>query len=323
MSAEDYPKTLLELEERFSTEAACRQYLEQLRWPDGFVCPRCGGTKSWAAQRARHICAACRYQATVTAGTLFHDRHLTLPLLFRAFWQVTSQKYGASALGVQRVLGLGNYETAWSWLHKLRRAMVRPGRDRLSGRIEVDETYVGGMAEGKRGRGAERKALVVIAAQEDGPGIGRIRLARVPDAGAASLVGFVQQSVAPGSTVHTDGWRAYARLEEVGYRHEFSCLHDQGPEAATKLLPRVHRVAALLKRWLLGTHQGAVEAAHLDYYLDEFTFRFNRRTSASRGKLFYRLVEQAVKVEPAPRASLVGGKNNPHLNLLGSVEGQG
>jgi transposase-like protein len=145
----------------------------------------------------------------------------------------------------------------------------------------------------------------------------------LPDAGAASLVGFVQQSVAPGSTVHTDGWRAYARLEDVGYRHEFSCLHDQGPEAATKLLPRVHRVAALLKRWLLGTHQGAVEAAHLDYYLDEFTFRFNRRTSASRGKLFYRLVEQAVKVEPAPRASLVGGKNNPHLNLLGSVERQG
>jgi transposase-like protein len=323
VSAEDYPKTLLELEARFSDEAACRQYLEALRWPDGFVCPRCGGTRAWAAQRARHVCVACRHQATVTAGTIFHDRHLPLPLLFRAFWQVTSQKYGASALGVQRVLGLGSYETAWSWLHKLRRAMVRPGRERLSGRVEVDETYVGGMAEGKRGRGAERKALVVIAAQEDGPGLGRIRLARVPDAGAASLVGFVQQSVTPGSTVHTDGWRAYAGLEDAGYRHEFSCLRDQGPEAATKLLPRVHRVAALLKRWLLGTHQGAVQATHLDYYLDEFTFRFNRRTSASRGKLFYRLVAQAVQVEPAPRDTLVGGKRNSNPNPLGSVESKG
>ena len=176
------------------------------------------------------------------------------------------------------------------------------------------------MAEGKRGRGAARKALVVIAAQEDGPGIGRIRLARVADATAASLVGFVQQAVAPGSPVHTDGWRSYAALAAAGYRHEFSRLHDQGPDAATKLLPRVHRVAALLKRWLLGTHQGAVAPAHLDYYLDEFTFRFNRRTSASRGKLFYRLVEQAVQVEPAPRASLVGGKNNPHHNPSRSVE---
>jgi len=323
VSAEDYPKTLLELENRFGDDAACRQYLEQIRWPGGFGCPRCGGTKAWRAQRARYLCAACRYQATVTAGTIFQDRHLPLPLLFRALWQVTSQKYGASALGVQRVLGLGSYETAWSWLHKLRRAMVRPGRDRLSGRVEVDETYVGGMAEGKRGRGAERKALVVVAAQEDGRGIGRIRLARVADAGAASLIGFVRQSVGPGSTVHTDGWRGYAGLQDAGYRHEFHCLQDQGPEGATKLLPRVHRVAALLKRWLLGTHQGAVEPAHLDYYLDEFTFRFNRRTSASRGKLFYRLVEQAVQVEPAPRATLVGGKNNPHLNPLGSVESKG
>ena len=243
--------------------------------------------------------------------------------MFRAFWPVTSQKYGASALGVQRVLGLGSDETAWSWLHKLRRAMVRPGRDRLSGRGEVDETYGGGKAEGQRGRGAAGKALVVMAAPEDGSGIGRIRRARVPEAGAASLVGFVQQSVAAGSTVPTDGWHAYARLEEAGYRHEFSCLHDQGPEAATKLLPRVPRVAALLKRWLLGTHQGAVAAAHLDYYLDEFTFRFNRRTSASRGKLLYRLVEQAVRVEPVLRAGLVGGKNNPRLNQLGSVESKG
>jgi transposase-like protein len=309
--SEDYPKTSVELERRFCSEQACREYLTQLRWPSGFVCPRCGSTKAWTAKRDRHVCSSCRYQATVTAGTIFQDRHLPLQLWFRAIWQVTSQKHGASALGVQRVLGLGSYETAWSWLHKLRRAMVRPGRDRLKGRVEVDETYVGGLAEGKQGRGAGRKALVVIAAQEDGNAIGRIRLARVPDASAASLIGFVCDAVELGSLVHTDGWRSYARLETRGYRHERDRLHDMGPDAAIRLLPRVHRVASLLKRWLLGTHQGAVEPAHLDYYLDEFTFRFNRRTSASRGKLFYRLIQQAVQVEPAPYQVLVGGTENP------------
>ena len=320
---EDFPKTLLELERRFYSDEACRQYLIQMRWPDGFMCPRCRGRTAWPAQRGRLICGDCRYQATATAGTIFQDTRLPLRLWFRAIWHVTSQKHGASALGVQRVLGLGSYETAWTWLHKLRRAMVRPGRDRLQGRIEVDETYVGGLAEGKRGRGATGKALIVIAAQEDGPGTGRIRLARVPDASAESLLGFVEASAEAGSTIHTDGWRAYQGLATLGYQHEYSVLHDQGPEAATQLLPRVHHIASLVKRWLLGTHQGAVEPHQLDYYLDEYTFRFNRRKSASRGKLFYRLVQQAVQVEPAPYKLIVGGTENRHPKLLGAVESRG
>jgi len=320
---EDFPKTLLEFERRFSDDEACRQYLIQMRWPDGFSCPRCQGRTAWPAQRGRLICGDCRYQATATAGTIFQDRRLPLRLWFRAMWHVTSQKHGASALGVQRVLGLGSYETAWTWLHKLRRAMVRPGRERLQGRIEVDETYVGGLAEGKRGRGAEGKALVAMAAQEDGPGIGRIRMARVPDASSESLLGFVQASAEAGSTIHTDGWRAYQGLAALGYQHEFSVLQDQGPEAATQLLPRVHQIASLLKRWLLGIHQGAVESHQLDYYLDEYTFRFNRRKSASRGKLFYRLVQQAVEVEPAPYKFRVGGKGTQHHNQLGAVESRG
>lgn len=321
--AEDFPKTLLEFARRFGDDDACRQFLIQMRWPDGFSCPRCQGRTAWPAQRGRLICGNCRYQATATAGTIFQDTRLPLRLWFRAMWHVTSQKHGASALGVQRVLGLGSYETAWTWLHKLRRAMVRPGRDRLQGRVEVDETYVGGSAEGKRGRGAEAKALIVIAAQEDGPGIGRIRLARVPDASSESLLGFVKASVEAGSTIHTDGWRAYQTLAALGYQHDFSVLHDQGPEAATKLLPRVHQVASLLKRWLLGTHQGAVESHQLDYYLDEYTFRFNRRNSASRGKLFYRLVQQAVQVAPAPYKLIVGGAENQHHKELGPVESRG
>jgi transposase-like protein len=221
-----------------------------------------------------------------------------LTLWFRAIWWVTSQKNGASAMGLQRVLGLGSYKTAWTWLHKLRRAMVRPGRDRLTGTIEVDETYLGGLEEGVRGRQTESKALIVVAAQEDGNGIGRIRMRRIPDASAESLMPFVQDAVAPGSVVHTDGWLGYLPLEKNGYRYRVTFLRGK-KESASELMPRVHRVVSLLKRWLLGTHQGAVSHEHLDYYLDEFTFRFNRRTSRSRGKLFFRLVQQAVAVEPA------------------------
>ncbi len=219
-------------------------------------------------------------------------------------WWVTSQKTGASALGLQRVLGLGSYRTAWTWLHKMRRAMVRRGRDRLSGVVEVDETYLGSQEEGVYGRKRERKALIVIAAQEDGKAIGRIRMRRIPDASAASLIPFLEEVVEPGSTVHTDGWRGYLPVGSKGYIHKVTLLRGN-EKTPSKLRPRVHRVTSLLKRWLMGTHQGGVSHEHLDYYLDEFTFRFNRRTSRSRGKLFYRLVQQAVAIEPVPYASII------------------
>ena len=237
------------------------------------------------------------------AGTIFQDTHLPLTVWFRAIWQVTSQKTGASALGVQRVLGLGSYKTAWTVLHKLRRAMVRPGRDRLAGRIEVDETYLGGPKEGADGRGTEN-ALVVVAAQMDGKRIGRIRMRRVPDASGPSLLGFIADSIEPGSLIHTDGGESYTALPQKGYRHEVSKLRGKSG-LAIELLPRVHLVVSLLKRWLLGTLHGRFSLEHLDYYLDEFTFRFNRRTSASRGKLFYRLLQQAVQVPPTPYRTII------------------
>ena len=299
-----YPRTILELEDRFATEDACREYLTRLRWPEGFVCPRCGCQGGWPATRGRMVCRGCRHQASVTAGTIFQDTHKPLRLWFRAIWQVTSQKSGASAANVQQVLGLGSYWTAWTWLHKLRRAMVRPGRESLQGRVEVDETYVGGESEGKDGRGTDR-ALVAIAVEENGSGSGRIRLARIDKATHRALHGFIQTSIQPGSTVHTDGNPSYNGLEAIGYQHEATVLHGRAKDAATELLPRVHRVASLLKRWLMGTHQGAVHPNYLDYYLDEFTFRFNRRTSRSRGKLFYRLLQQAMQVEPAPYRTIV------------------
>ena len=306
---EDYPKTILEFEARFASEQACREYLASLRWPGGFQCPSCDGPKAWWTGRGVLHCARCGRQTSVTAGTVLQDTHKPLRLWFRAMWYVTSQKHGVSALGLQRVLGLGSYHTAWAWLHKLRRAMVRPGRGRLSGAVEADEVYVGGEHSGKHGRGAAGKPIVVILAEEDGPGIGRIRMQRVADTSGESLCGAVQQCVTPGSLVHTDGLSSYNGLAAMGYRHE-AIRKGQG-DVGENPLPRVHRVASLLKRWILGTHQGAIEPDHLDYYLDEFIFRFNRRTSRSRGKLFYRLAQQAVAIDPVPEKVLRGGRPLP------------
>ena len=310
----DCPRNVIELEQRFCTENACRTYLMQLRWPDGFICPRCGEqTGSWNSTRGRMICTGCRYHASVTAGTIFERTQKPLSLWFRAVWHVTCQKNGASAVSLQQTLGLGSYLTAWTWLHKLRRAMVRPGRDLLNGRVEVDEIFVGGAEADVDGRQIVTKSLVVVAAEERGRGTGRIRLARVKNATRSRLHAFIQRAIEPGSVVHTDGLHAYRGLDELGYGHDVTVLlKHKEKEAASRLLPRVHRIASLLKRWILGTHQGRMSAKHLDYYLDEFTFRFNRRTSRHRGKLFYRLLQQAVQVPPVPYKSIVAsGKKSP------------
>ncbi|MDP2957234.1 MAG: IS1595 family transposase [Longimicrobiales bacterium] len=307
---EDYPRTLRELESRFATEPACRDYLARLRWPQGFACPACKGTEAWSTGRGLWMCAACGHQVSVTAGTIFQDTRTPLTLWFRAIWWVVSQKTGASALGLQQILGLGSYRTAWTWLHKLRRAMVRPGRDPLSERVEVDETFVGGVETGGGRRHIGKKALVAIAAEVRGRAIGRIRMQRVADSSAESLLPFVQEAVRPGTIVITDGLQSYRGLPDLGYRHDRRVLLGSG-ESAEAVLPRVHQIASLLKRWLLGTHQGAVSREHLDYYLDEFTFRFNRRTSRHRGKLFYRLLEQAVTLDPVPYAAMVKGVRGP------------
>jgi transposase-like protein len=298
--SEDYPQALLEFEKRFSNEEACIEYLAALRWPEGWFCPRCMSRTVLAVRRDRWRCVCCQYEMSVMAGTIFQDTHLPLTIWFRAMWQVSSQKNGISAMGLQRVLGLGSYRTAWTMLHKLRRAMVRPGRDRLQGVVEVDDAYWGADEGDVIGRQTEDKALVVVAAQENGKGIGRIRLRCIPDLTKATLHGFIRESIAPASTVRTDGLHAYMGLD--GYIHERQVQRHQ--EKGVHLLPRVHRVISLLKRWLLGTHQGAVDHRYLNDYLDEFCFRFNRRTSASRGKLFYRLAQQAVQVEPVPYTEL-------------------
>jgi transposase-like protein len=307
----DYPRTWGQFVAWFPDDAACVAYLERLRWGDGFVCPGCGSTRSWPASRGvgSRVCAGCARRTSVTAGTILAGTRSPLTQWFAAAWHVCSTKNGASALGLQTLLGLGSYETAWAWLHKLRRAMVIPGRDLLSGDVEVDETLVGGFEPGLRaGRSrASKKALVAVAVECRGAGAGRVRLTRIPDASQPTLHEFITANVEPESMILTDGWRSYRGLERVGYRHKAVSIRASS-ETASELLPRVHRVAALLKRWLDGTHQGAVRPEQLDYYLDEFTFRFNRRDSRARGLLFYRLVHQAVRTEPHPYGALVGGK---------------
>ncbi len=294
----DYPRDLVEFDEFFATEESCRRYLEQVRWKDGFVCRACGRSdEPWRVRRNVRLCRHCRSETTLTAGTIFEGTRKPLRLWFQAMWEVTSQKYGANALGLQRVLGLGSYKTAWAWLHKLRRAMVRPGRDRLHNCVEVDESYVGGTEAGVHGRETVKKAIVVIAVEIKGDNaIGRVRLRHIPDVSASSLVGFITDVVEPGASVHTDGWPSYGSLGSSGFVHRIT-VQSASPDPAHVSMPAVHRVASLLKRWLLGTLQGGISVQHLPYYLDEFTFRFNRRASRARGMLFYRLVQQAVQLD--------------------------
>jgi len=296
MADADYPKTLLELEKRFRSEQDCLEYLVRIRWPEGFICPGCGSSDAWVTGRGLFMCKQCKRQTSVTAGTIFHQSRKPLALWFRAMWHVTTQKYGANALGLKRILGLGSYNTAWQWLHKFRRAMVRPGRDNLSGVVEVDETYIGGKKTGKRGRGAEGKMIVAVAVEDKGEeGIGRIRLRHLPDASAESLHAFIKEVVQKGSQLRTDDWSGYEGIEKQGYNR--TVISSEGIKLA-------HLVISLLKRWILGTYQGSVKASHLTYYLDEFTFRFNRRSSKARGMLFYRLIQHAMQVDPAPLSTL-------------------
>lgn len=317
MLGKDYPRTWSQFLDWFATEEACLAYLERLRWPTGFVCPHCGtAAHPGRASRSRLICRACRHQSSVTAGTIFDKTRTPLRVWLGAVWYVTNQKQGVSALGLQRVLGLNSYQTAWAMLHRLRRAMVRPGREQLKGNVEVDETYIAVTDRGKPKSRVGRKShttktLVAVAVEiVDPQGFGRIRLRRIRADSERYLLPFVREVVAPGSKVHTDGSPAYRSLSEQGYRHKRNVMAGSDSPAHASM-PGVHRVASLLKRWLLGTHHGAVQPGQLDYYLDEFVFRFNRRTSRSRGLLFYRLLEQAVVTEPMTYQNIAGGLKLP------------
>ncbi len=291
--SEDFPKNLVEFSERFSSEQACCEYLLGVRWPRGFVCPHCAATKGWTTARATVYCSSCCRQTSPTAGTILHNSRVPLRSWFLAMWLACTQKTGLSAKSLQRELGLGSYQTGWLMLQKLRQAMVRLGREKLSGTIEIDETYLGGKEKQVRGRELVGKALVVAAVELQGRQMGRVRLRHVPNASGANLLRFVTDCVETGSSIHTDGWRGYRGLETAGYRHRVTPTAGEEQLAAEEFA-HVHLIASLLKRWLAATYQGKVSTAHLQRYLDEFTFRFNRRKSRHVGKIFHRLVEQLV-----------------------------
>jgi transposase-like protein len=230
----DYPATFQQLRSWFPDDDACVEYLARLRWPDGFRCPVCASADAWRTGSGLWLCQSCRRKTSVTAGTIFHRSRLPLTDWFAAAWFVTSQKNGVSALGLQRVLGLGSYQTAWTWLHKFRRAMVRPERDQLTGLVEVDETLLGAREHRGRnvGHSTINKAVVVIAVEllEEPQRLGRIRLAHMRTVSAESLCGFVGQVVMPGATVRTDGWNVYHRLARQGYRHDVVNVARVGPD---------------------------------------------------------------------------------------------
>jgi transposase-like protein len=301
----DFPKTLLEFEAALGTEEQCRAYLERQKWPEGFRCPRCDGEKSWyVASRQLRVCANCQHHCSLTAGTALQGTRKPLRAWFRAMYLVTSSKTGLSAKELQRHLGC-SYQTAWTWLHKLRISMVTPDRAPLSGDVEVDETYIGGPAEGPRGRGAGKKTILACAVEKDGPGAGRVRLGVIENVSKEKLNAFLSGRVENGTCAHTDGWRGYGDLQRSGYRHILTQIEGSGLKAHD-LLPRVHRVFSLIKRWILGTHQGSVSSKHLPAYLEEFTFRFNRRKAKTRTLLFQRLAEGVVRQKCCSYWQIVG-----------------
>jgi transposase-like protein len=303
----EFPKNLPDFDRLFPDNEACLAFLEWVRWGKSFGCQKCGHDRYWQTATGLRQCRACEFKNSVKTNSIFEKSKLGLKMWFYAIWWITSQKNGVSALSLQRFLGIGSYETSWLLLHKIRSAMIFSDRSLLNGDIEVDEAFLGGIRTGKRGRGADGKQLIVIAAEFSGSKkIGRIRIQRSPDASAESLEAFIKKNTAPKSTIHTDGWRGYNGVAGLGYEHK---PQKSGLVDPDELLPRINIVTALLKRWILGTHQGRMDLKHMDSYLEEFVFRFNRRTSKVRGLLFQRVIENSFNTDPSPYDKVTSRKS--------------
>ena len=285
----EYPANLMEFIDWFPSDAECLQYLEAVRWPNGFGCPRCGAKQFWpVGEKALKECARCHHQTSVTAGTIFDRTRKSLRMWFFAMWLITGEKNGINARWLQRELGFSRYETAWTWLHKLRRAMVRPGLDRLSGTVEVGQITVGGDADGDPGRELEKSCTVLAAVEVKPQGTGHIRLQRVSCVSGDNFGAFLRGSVDPEATIRTSLWNGGKNVAD-----QSGAGDSWGGEPSAC----VRRVGAHLERWLERKHHGPMSDKHVDYYLDEFTFRFNCGESCARGELFLRLVQQAVRMD--------------------------
>lgn len=304
-----FPQSYREFVLKFSDDTDCATYLKKVRWPDGFICSSCGVLgDAWIQTRNRLVCSSCRHQSSITAGTILDRTRTPLTTWFEAAWHVTTAKNGVSAKTLERTLGI-RYRVAWTILEKFRVAMVRSERKPLSGLVEIDESFIGGRKEGgKRGRGSEKCVVAIAVEIKEPKGFGRVRMRYIPDASGESLMPFVCDTVSKDAIILTDGWNGYNDLKENGYQRERTVISSSG-EPAHIIMPGVHRVASLLKRWIMGTHQGSVSSEHLQSYLEEFTFRFNRRTPDSRGLVFHRLIQQIVAAGPVTEAEITHGYN--------------
>ena len=301
---EDFPMSEIEFEKRFSKEQACMDYLAKMKWPEGFCCQRCGHRQYWISAKRLYICTRCETGYSLTAGTVMHGTKKPLTYWFKAMWWFTTRKSGVNAVNLKELLGLGSYQTAWAWLHKLRRCTIRQNREPLSGNVEVDEFFIGGQKPGKRGRGANGKTIVLAAVEKEGNKFGRIRLQVVPDCSGDVLKQFVHMNVVPGSHLGTDGWKGY-NFASKSYTH--SKIIASKTVDKNSVLPGVHRIASLVKRLMLGTFQGRFGPEHLQSYMDEYVFRFNRRTSRNIGKKFMRIVQQVSSSTKMTYRKIVGG----------------
>ena len=289
---ENFPKNQVEFDKRFSTQRACYDYLFNLKWPDGFSCNECKHSAYWVSSKYIYICTRCEHQYSLTAGTIMHGTKKPITYWFKAMWWFTTRKSGVNAINLKDLLGLGSYDTAWTWLQKLRRCTIRSGREKLTGTVEVDDFVLGGKKSGKRGRGAEGKTIVLAAAEKHGRKLGRIRLQVSKDCSSDSLMPFIEHNIESGSHIITDGWKGYNPIACGNYSHHRVYWTKSADNSS--VLPGVHIIASLLKRVMLGTFQGRFEPKHLQNYLNEYVFRFNRRRSKSVGKKFMRLVQQVI-----------------------------
>lgn len=314
MPRPSFPKTLRQFQSQFATEEACREYLAQCRWPDGFICPRCGHRRAYAiGDNALWQCAGCRYQASVTAGTILHRTKTPLTVWFWAAYLMSTDKRGLSALLLQRQLGLGNYETAWMMLHKFRRAMVNVSREALRGEVEVDDTWIGGTQAGLRGSRqlkGRKAALVLVAVEKRGQATGRVRMEVIPDFKAATLLSFLKKYVSPGTKIYTDGLKSYVGLEEEGYGHVSRIQPSRAElrKGTKSVVPLADRAIGNLQQWLIGTYHG-VSKEQLQVYLDEFVFRHNRRKQPMAA--FQTLLGLGTTKAPTPYQQIRGAADIP------------
>lgn len=322
MPRPSFPKTLRQFQSDFATEEACERYLAACRWPEGFVCPRCGDRRAYdLVNQRRWQCAGCRYQVSLTAGTVLHRTKIPLTHWFWAAYLMTTDKRGVSALLVQRQLGLSCYETAWMLLHKLRRAMVNVIREPLYGEVEVDETWVGGEQAGLRGSRqlkGRRAALVLVAVEKRGRGSGRLRMKVIQDFKGKTIISFLNQNISPGSTIYTDGLKSFAGLTNAGFKHiaRTQPLRSELRKGAKSAVPLADRAIGNLQQWLIGTYHG-VSKPQLQVYLDEFVFRHNRRKTPAAA--FQTLLGLGTGRKSTIYVQIRGAKDLNH-NLLGFAE---